>query len=196
MKRVLGIAAGIALLISAGAAQAADSASSAITIQGVAENVCNIPTAPGTGTPSNITVGASTAATTALTITDFINDTTAVANSASITLTFANAMCNYAHNLGLKTTNGGLTQQAGGSTAVGGSGTFLSRVDYTASASFGGVTTSNLVTAGTAAASVSSGVSGANLGDLVVTFSIAAGAVPVLQGTYQDTLTVKIGAAI
>lgn len=192
-KYIVSAAAVAAAMALTTAAQAAPSASSDITITGVAESVCNIPSAPAPSANTNFTVGASTAAATALTVTDFINDTTALANAAAITLTFGSAMCNYAHVLDLRTLNGGLLNAAPPAIVA---GTFLDRVDYSASATFGG-TTANLTTDGTAGlTNGGQAVAGANIGNLVLTITISAGATPVLVGTYTDTLRVQIGAAI
>lgn len=191
MRKMIGIAAAAALLFAAGGANA-QSASSSITLSGTAAPTCNIPTTPVASSNTNVTINSSTAAASSLTVTSFI-DTAAVANAAALTLTYANAMCNYAHNVGVQTTNGGIKQQSGTTTVIG--GTFANNVNYTATATFGG-STATITTNGTANAKQSTAVAGANMGNLVLTVSVAAGTNPVLQGSYSDTLTLQIGAAL
>jgi len=180
-------------VIAAGAAQAADTATTVITLSGTAPNTCNIPSAPTAPSSSNMTLaGGGTAAANSVTVTDIFNATTGSLTGGNITLRYANVVCNYNATIGLRTTNGNLTAAAG--TIVG--GTFLNDIDYTASATWGAAPVATLNATGTAGATVNQAAGGANVADLDLTITVAPSATPVVGGTYSDTLTLQVGAAL
>ena len=163
----------IALAVSASAAEAASSDSTDITITGIAENICNIPSAPtNTGGAGMTLSGGATDAVQSVSIDDLVDDATGGLNASSITLTFANGVCNYNANVGIQSANGGMT---GPATQAG----FLNRVDYTATASFG-IATATITTAGITGVKDSQAVGGSNLGDLVVNLTVTANATPLV----------------
>lgn len=184
------VAVGLALALSVGTAQAADTSFTDITISGTVANTCNIPNTPVGSGASNITISSTGASggTTALAVTNLADGTTGFQNAGAITLTYGNAVCNYATFVSLQTTNGGMT---GPGVAAG----FKNRVDYTATATFGGGTAS-ITTDGTALAT-NSDAAGPAFGDLVVDISIPADLVtPLIGGAYADTVRVQIGTAL
>ena len=195
MKKLVLLAAGAALL--AGPAFAAPSASNDITINGTAPQVCTLGNPNTTGSATNATFAGTTVSVTAL-----ASATDASLNQTSVTLRYA-GLCNYAHNVGLKSANGGLVNASGAANApVAGSGTFIQRVGYTATANWAGandvLATSNSTTSYVAPGVVKANwsVAGANQGNLDVNVAIASSSTPVVAGTYGDTLTVGIGAAL
>lgn len=188
MKKLLASASVIAFMVVSSSAFAADDATTDIIIEGTAEEVCQIPSGPVQQSATN-----ASAAGNVVTLDDFIDDIDATVNAASITLQFENVMCNYAAKLSLESASGGLAQQTGGSTAVSGSGSFLNHVNYTAGAVWGTVTAPATLTTGTGGVVTEQNAGGANLADLDVTISTADGSTPVLEGSYSDTLTVKVG---
>jgi hypothetical protein len=179
--------------IAAGAAYAADTATTVITLSGTAPSTCNIPTAPTAPSSSNMSLTAGgTAAANTVNVTNIFNTTTGALSGGNITLRFANVVCNYNAQIGLRTTNGNLTTAA--ATVVG--GTFLTDIDYTAATSWGGAAVASLTANGTAGATTNTASGGANVGDLDLTITVAPSATPVYGGTYSDTLTLQVGAAL
>lgn len=199
MKRILFAAAALAAFGFNTSAMAADSATATVTMGGTVADTCTLqaPTfAATTGAPTN--TATTNTSTVALSLAD---STTAQLKASGFTLTYA-GMCNYAHQVGIKATNGGLLN-ATPVAPVG--GTFVQRIGYTASAVWAtktvavpGAITSTVSATGeiAAQAAVHEAVIGSNQGDLVLTVGIAAVATPVVAGTYSETLTLKIGATI
>lgn len=179
--------------IAAGAAYAADTATTVITLSGTAPNTCNIPTAPTAPAASNMSLnGGGTVAANTVNVTNIFNTTTGALTGGNITLRFGNVVCNYNATIGLRTTNGNLTAAAG--TIVG--GTFLNDIDYTATATWGAAPVATLNATGTAGATVNQAAGGANVADLDLVITVGASATPVVGGTYSDTLTLQVGAAL
>lgn len=180
-------------LVIAGAAQAADTATTVITLSGVAPSTCNIPTAPTAPSATNMTLsGGGTAAANTVDVSSIFNTTTGALTGGNITLRFGNVVCNYNATIGLRTTNGNLTAAAG--TIVG--GTFLNDIDYSATATWGAAPVATLNATGTPATTVNQAAGGANVADLDLTITVAPSATPVIGGTYSDTLTLQVGAAL
>ncbi len=174
---------------------AAASDSTEIEINATAENVCYISSAPSnTGSNSNLIT--SDIDNSLVEIADFIDDTTALLNPATIILNYGDSYCNYGHSIQMQSANGGLAQTSGAS-QVAGSGTFINHVNYTATATMA-LQSNSLTTNGTGVeTSTATGVSGANRANLIVNIVLDNTPTdPVLQGEYEDTLTVKIGATI
>jgi hypothetical protein len=178
-----------AAILSSLTAQAQESASSQFTITGTAPKVCALPAPVTTGTATNATFASNT-----VTITQFVDPNTALVTPSSLSLQFPNTLCNYAAKVSLQSQSGGLVS-SNASTIANGSGAFLQNVPYTASATWGNV---NLVldtsSSKGSALTVSNDTGGATAGNLTLTIATAASSLPVAQGTYQDKLTLKIGA--
>lgn len=195
MKRVLMAAAAASLFVAP--AFAADSASTAIDFSGTVENTCVLEA----GADSAAT-NASLAGTT-VTLSDLVDDTTAVLNASGLTLTFADSYCNYAHDVDLDATNGGLISSAVSGDVVG--GTFVTRIGYTADLSWAGqainlapTTDTNDFDGAEAVDGTKIDIAGANREDLTIVFAIAQDNPndPVLAGTYSETLTIEMGPSL
>jgi hypothetical protein len=126
-----------------------------------------------------------------VTLTQLIDPTTALANDSSITLQIAHALCNHSAWLSLGSRNGGLTSSSGVNVAA---GQFLTVVPYVAEASWGGLTIA--LDTGSGVKIAKGELAGANSGSLSLNIAVHKGATPVVQGTYSDVLTVKIGAPL
>lgn len=190
-RRLTALIAATAACLVTGPATAQDSASSAVTIGGEAENVCSIPTAPF----QQSAVRASLSGTT-ITLDPFTNTTNALLLGGSIEIRFSNVMCNFAAKLGIITQNGAMTG-TGLPSIQAGSGAFISAVDYNAQAVWGGVSTGLLFTASNPPGGKKEiQVPGANLGVLRLVLLFQSYTTPILAGTYTDVLTVKVGPTI
>jgi hypothetical protein len=178
-----------AALILPTVAQAQDSASTQFTVTGTATKVCMLPAPVTTGSATNATFASNT-----INITQFIDPNTALVTPSSLSLQFPNTLCNYNAKVSLQSKSGGLVA-SNGSTIANGSGAFLQNVPYTVNATWG---TFNLLLDTTASkgatVTASNETSGATSGNLTLTIATAASSLPVPQGTYQDTLLLKIGA--
>jgi hypothetical protein len=150
--------------------------------------VCVLGSASASGAASNATYAANT-----ITLTQFLDPTTALVNQSTLTLQTANAMCNYNAWLSLSSQNGGLTSSNAGGIAAGSSG-FLTVVPYSVQANWGTVNVSLDTSTGAKLAKVQAG--GANSGSLSLTFMTQKSALPVVEGTYTDIVTVKVGASL
>jgi hypothetical protein len=186
----LSVALAIAFAVPEVSAQSADTSSASTTFQikGFAPQVCQLPgQAAVAGAVTNATYSSNI-----VTLTDFIDSTTAFVKGSTLTLKFDRAMCNYEAYLSLSSQNGGMTSSDAKQAAA---GDFLSRVDYTVTANWGSI--SNLVLdTSKAARSVNLQSAGANSGPLTLTFATKDGTVPVVNGNYTDTVTVQIGAKL
>lgn len=196
MKKILIAAAAAALLSTP--ALADSSANQVITISGSAPNVCTLGNPAQQAVTGNIAVSGSN-----VTITGLFNTNDATLAAGSVTLRFA-GMCNYAHNIQLRSANGYLYNTTGSLPPLGGE--FVRRVGYAADYSWAGQTRTGAIsdqtsttTAGSAGGnpqtSTALAIGGANAGDLDVKLNFAANTNPVVAGNYSDTLTVRIGAA-
>jgi hypothetical protein len=163
------------------------SASQTFTINGTAAAVCLLGT-PNSSGSNNATYAANT-----ITLTQFIDPSTALVNAASMTLNISNAMCNYSAWLSIGSQNGGL-KPSSAATVVSGSGGFLTLVPYTVTANWGAVQVMLDTSSGNNTARVQAG--GANSGSLSLVFATQKSSLPVVQGNYSDTVTVKIGASL
>ena len=185
---------GMTLVLATLAAQAAmepsradtPSASTSFTVTGVAVPVCLLGAATTTGGQTNATYAANT-----ITLTQFIDPSTALVTASTMPLQISNAMCNYNAWLSVSSQNGGLTS-SNASSVVGGS--FLTVVPYTVQASWGTLSITLDTSTGNKVAKVQA--AGANVGTLSLTFATQASTLPVVQGTYTDVVTVKIGASM
>ncbi|MBJ7532821.1 hypothetical protein JDN40_01650 [Rhodomicrobium vannielii ATCC 17100] len=166
---------------------ASSSASTSFQIKGVAPQVCQL---PGQAAPSGAASNA-TYASNMVTIESLIDNSTAFVKSSSLTLKFDKAMCNYEAYLSLSSQNRGMTStDAKQATA----GEFLSKVDYTVTADWGSIRDLILDTSQQSTAQLQT--AGANSGTLTLTFATKDGSVPLVNGTYTDTVAVQIGAKL
>lgn len=166
-------------------ALAAPDANDTITINGSVADTCTLSIDATPQSSSNSTFAAST-----IDITSLADATDATISPATMTLTF-DGMCNYAHAIGLQSANGGL-DYTGGVSVVGGA--FDELVEYTVSASWdGGVSLDS--ENGTA----NQNVAGAFRQDdvsLAFNFDNNGETDPLLSGSYTDSLTIQLGAAL
>jgi hypothetical protein len=171
------------------ASWADESASTEFKVTGTATKVCVLPAPVTTGTAANATFASNT-----ISITQFIDPNTALVTPSRLSLQFPNTLCNYNAKVSLQSKSGGLVS-TDASTIANGSGAFLQNVPYSVTANWG---TFSLVLDTTAskgaAVTAASDTSGATSGNLTLTIATAASMLPVPQGTYQDTLLLKIGA--
>jgi hypothetical protein len=185
--------AAVALLAAVGvfaqAAKADDtsSASQTFTINGTAAPVCLLGTPNASGS-NNATFSANT-----ITLTQFIDSSTALVNDASMTLETSKAMCNYNAWLSVSSQNGGLKPN-NATPVLSGSGGFLTLVPYTVDANWGAVHVSLDTSSGNTIARVQAG--GANSGSLSLVIATHKSSLPVVQGNYSDVVTVKLGASM
>jgi Spore Coat Protein U domain len=170
-------------------AKAQDSSNAQFSVTGTAPKVCALTSPVATSLANNAAFASNT-----LTITQFINPNTAHVNASSLSLQFPNSLCNYNAKFSLQSQNGGLTS-ATASAISGGSRAFLQNVPYTVFANWGSL---NLLLdtslSNGSAMTASYNTNGAISGNLTLTIATAISTLPVPQGTYQDTLTLKIGA--
>jgi hypothetical protein len=120
-----------------------------------------------------------------ITINALADQNTARALPASISVTFE-GLCNEPQSIRLISTRGGLKPDQ----SAAASGTFQSRVDYTASLNWGSDQTS-LTTDGTASGSTGLTFNGAQSGAVTLSIDIPAGSQPLVAGNYSDVLTVE-----
>lgn len=141
------------------------------------------------GTASNASFASNT-----INITQLVDPNTALVTPASLSLQFPNTLCNYNATVSLQSKSGGLVSN-NASTVANGSGGFLQNVPYTVNASWGSFSLA-LDTSASKGSTVtaSNQTSGATAGNLTLIIATSASTLPVPQGTYQDTLTLKIGA--
>jgi len=163
------------------------SAATSFQIKGVAPQVCQL---PGQAAPSGAATNA-TYSSNMVTIESLIDNTTAFVKSSSLTLKFDKAMCNYEAYLSLSSQNNGMTSTDAKQAAA---GEFLSKVDYTVTANWGSIRELVLDTTQQRNAQVQA--AGANSGTLTLTFATKDGSVPLVNGTYTDTIAVQIGAKL
>ena len=167
-------------------AQDYSSGSTNYTLTGLAVPVCVLGSASASGTATNATYAANT-----ITLTQFLDPTTALVNQSSLMLQTTNAMCNYNAWLSVSSQNGGLTSGSGGAIT---SGSFLTVVPFSVTANWGNLGVSLDTSTGAKLAKVQTG--GAISGNLTLSFATQKSTVPVVQGTYTDIVTVKVGASL
>lgn len=175
-------------LISSAAVQAADSASSELTISGSAPQICRMsePTAESTGNTAF--------ASAQLTVSELADPVNATARAWSASLNYADTMCNFAAVLSLHSVNGGLKLEGTPSAAV--TGTFLDKVDYTATATWGSLTPLVLDTSIDGTDAVSLPATGANRANLIIDIETSDGTVPLHEGDFTDTLYISVGPSV
>lgn len=164
------------------------SASTQFTVNAQAPNICSMPSPQTTGTAMNATFAGS-----AVNITQFVDPNNARVVASTLSLQYPGTLCNYSTTLSIQSKNGGLVS-SNATPVASGAGTFLQNVPYSLQASWGPV---NLLldTNGSNGSSVlaQGQSSGAISGNLTLNFATAPSSLPVPQGTYQDTVLIKIG---
>lgn len=170
--------AAVATFAVAGAGSAnAQTATQDINITATVTKACTVNNAVA-GTPGSAVIPVSAAG--AVT-------TTAITPTGS---PFANVVCNAPSNLQLTSLSGAVVNA---SAAVAG---FSKIIDYTASATWGGATATLNTSTAPAAAGNESGalapIAAANAGNLTVSITPIANALPLIIGAYSDTLRVSI----
>jgi hypothetical protein len=194
------LGAATAALLCGGPAFAADTANTTVAITGTSPNTCTL--APAAAT---VPVGGVTSTATTVNVTPLFDTTDSHVITGGITLNWT-GMCNYVHNITLKSDNGALINASAATNApVAGSGAFTQRLGYTANFVWAGTSattaipditsTSDATSAGPVNTSATT-ISGANAGNLAVTLGFAAHTAPTVAGAYADNLTVQIGAAL
>jgi hypothetical protein len=123
-------------------------------------------------------------------LTKLIDPSTAYVNEATLSLQVANAMCNYNAWLSVSSQNGGLAPTK---PVLANSPGFLTQVPYTVQAVWGSLN-ATLDTSSSKLAKIRT--HGANLGSLSLKFHTNAIQTPLVQGSYTDVVTVKIGASL
>ena len=129
-----------------------------------------------------------------ITISQMIDDATATLKPATIALSIR-GLCNIPHNLTLASSRGALVSE---NASLEVQGTFLKKVHYRAIAQWGPATATLLADGGSASPTVSHDMALAHVGDLTIDITVDGAnndlTVPVVAGTYSDTLAVRIGA--
>ena len=182
------IAAGLAILplTFAIAAKAADTASSSFSIEGTSPQVCTLPP-PSSSSASNATLQGTT-----INITSLTNQSDATVQGWSTTLKFDQVMCNYNAFIKLVSENGGLIPVNPTDNVLQGSSEILTRVNYTAAATWGGIALPTLDTAsGTNSVQMQAG--GPNQADLQIVISAPAVNKALVASQYRDVLKVLVG---
>lgn len=199
MTRIFLAASAAALL--AGGAAAAPTETNTVTINGTTPPTCNMqaPTVVP-GSANNAVLNAASASSGVIVLSGLADTTNATftGGGAAISLDF-NAVCNYAHAIGLKTINGRLTNPSAGPFI----GTFNSAINYLASFAWNSPASVSVIlfangTAGATAATAGGAVGPRNgtarlqLSNL----SVPAPSAPLVSGLYSDVLVVQLGAPI
>lgn len=164
------------------------SASTQFTVNAQAPNVCSLPSPQTTGAATNATFAGN-----AVNITQFVDPNSAKVVASTLSLQYPNTLCNYSTTLSIQSKSGGLVS-SNATPVASGAGTFLQNVPYTIQASWGPLNLMLDTTGSNGNAVLAQGQSsGAISGNLTLNFATAASSLPVPQGTYQDTVSIKIG---
>jgi hypothetical protein len=169
-------------------AMGAESDSVEFTIEGVATPVCKLPEITS-GDAVNASMSGGT-----ITVSELIDQTNATVKPWSIKVISVGAMCNYNAYIHIESQMGGLRTEAP-DLAVSGAGTFLDRVDYQMTATWGNLVIDPIDTA-SGGYIISQQSGGPNIGDLVIELKSNGSSVPVIQGQYLDRITIHIGAQL
>lgn len=168
---------------------AQNSQAQSFTIRAHAHSVCSLSSAQSTQAV-NMAMGAGSANQTVINVPSLQGTQTAQLQPASISLMIT-MVCNRAHSLRITAGNGGLQFQTGPVSQPG----FASHVNYAANA-YWGAASAHLQTSGVLGeATPEIYVPGAFSGSFVLQLLIdesGAGHLPLLAGTYTDTLTVTL----
>jgi len=119
-----------------------------------------------------------------LQITNLASSQTALVQSATMALTL-DGMCNQPHTLKIRSSNGGLTTDAGPT------GGFINRIDYSARVTWGGQT-GILQPQGQVGANLALTVPTAAGSGLGVEIQIIPASLPAVAGQYEDSLVIEL----
>lgn len=150
---------------------------------------CKFDAVPTFGSLGNVSVGSASTAASVINVTT-ATSATGIMNAASFNFTIP-ATCNFPSQVTFLSVNGGLKASSPEPIA---SGTFLSRIDYTASLfGWNGAAPFSLATNGTANASASSAGTAPHTGNLqgLVVFAVNNSA-PLAAGDYADILRISL----
>lgn len=177
-----------AVFFAASSANAADNASGELQLRGTSVRVCQMPD------PTAVNSGNASVQSMTITVNDLINQQDATIQAWQASLIYSGVMCNYGATLSLRSLNGGMTLTGPAVQPVG--GTFLSKVDYTATAKWGNQPNLTLDTAANGTDPVSLQLSGAAKADLLINLQTPASTTPLVEGLFQDTLIIKVGPTV
>ena len=189
-------------IFGSGTAFADDSQITDASLAGTVSPTCTIsPMTQFSADGANLGGGATSTAAT-VNLTGLANATTAMYEpGVAITLNFT-GMCNYVHNVGVQTTTGNLKAVTAANAQVASSLDFIKTLDYAATINWGNKVGS-LSADGTAMKKSPNRVvtgSYSGTGSLVISITDPSAAAiatqPLIAGTWSDTLTLKIGAAL
>jgi len=177
-----------AMLCTAPVAQAADNASGELQIRGTAPRVCRMPD------PTAVNSGNASVQNMTITVNDLVNPQDSTIQAWQASLNYPGVMCNYSATLSLRSLNGGMKNVGPAVQPVG--GTFVTQVNYTATAKWGNLADLILDTGANGTDPVSLQSSGPNRADLLITLQTPASTTPLVEGQYQDTLIIKVGPSV
>jgi hypothetical protein len=198
MKKLFLLGAATAALLCAGPAMAGPTATSNISLTGDSPQVCTLSAVSAPSATGSLSTGALGGTT--VTVSPIFDTTDSHIHAGTITLEWT-GMCNYAHNVSIKSTSGAMIN---GAYVAPVGGTFVKRVGYAATFTWGptsitptagitDLTSTTDQTAPGAQTSTGGAVIGADAGNLDVTLTFNDNASPVVSGTYTDTLTAQLG---
>jgi hypothetical protein len=186
VRTIFGLTALVLCTISA--AEAADSASGELQVRGSAARVCQMPD------PTAVNSGNASVQSMTITVNDLVNQQDSTIQAWQVSLNYPGVMCNYGATLSLRSLNGGMKIVGPAVQPVGGS--FLTQVNYTATAKWGILADLTLDTAANGTDPVSLQAPGANQADLLVSLQTPASTTPLVEGQFQDTLIIKVGPSV
>lgn len=169
-------------------AKAADSASGELQLRGTAPRVCQMPD------PTAVNSGNASVQSMTVTVNNLVNQQDSTIQAWQASLSYAGVMCNYSATLSLRSLRGGMKIVGLAPQPVG--GTFLTQVDYTATAKWGNLPDLILNTASNGTDPVSVVSPGPNKADLLVSLNTPASTAPLVEGQFQDTLIIKVGPSV
>jgi len=192
-KRVL---AALALAALPAASAFAQSAQQDVNLTANVAQFCKFNTVnlPG-GSLVNMSVVSSSTSSSVLQVANPINTTTGTLNAASFQMTLASA-CNSQSRVVLTTQNGGMTPGVAPVVDPGSSAAFATKINYTATAFWNGLSVAAIATDGSTPAgftSTGNTIAGPRTGPVTVFFNIDSSPTTIVAaGTYADTLTVRL----
>jgi hypothetical protein len=190
-----GLALIIAELLFTTCCWASEAGESRFGVESHAVPMCAFTSGAQAAAQSNMSLNGTANELSKITINELNDEITAKLKRASIQLSIR-GVCNHAHRISIMTTKGALVSS---SQATSTGGAFLNQVGYNAMVTWGNQSI-ELTTDGTQGKiSSSNPIGGANIGVITVAISIDernnSFDIPVLAGTYTDTLVLHIGSS-
>lgn len=189
MRTLLVIVALVALLPSLASAQVVDSGQGRLELLGQAPAACLL-RAPVASNAINATFGSAGPAGGEVQIVQLANPQTAQAQAASIDLALP-VICNSAHQLTIRSTNGGLLRDGGSSRIVAPVNSLGEFVAYELGALWAG---RDVTVQSNVASAISIESAGASAGDVRLRLSVSAGGSALVAGRYADTVIIEFQA--